>query len=110
MSERPPIRPVSVADLKKGNVYISVSYLDEQLLVPIVETLIFLDVDIFREGCDLLFFQHAESFFERGEFVPGASDREELLVAEPDGLNNIFTVPNGSDALTLCAGRWRRLK
>jgi hypothetical protein len=105
------IRPVSVTDLNNSDTYLSVSYLDDQLLIPIVETIVFLGCDIFAEGGDTLYFQYAESYFEQGAFVPGVSQqREPLLAATPDGLNNIFTVPNGSEALVLCAERWRQKK
>ena len=103
------IKPVLAEDLRKGTIYLSLCYLDEQLLVPVMETLVFLGSDIFGERDGLFYFQRAESYFEHGEFVPIMIEHNERLVAAaPDGLSNIFAVPDGSDALALCAERWRQ--
>ena len=62
------MRSVPAESLRSGNIYFVVSYLDESLLVPVVETLVFLGRDILREGGNRLFFQDAESYYADGPF------------------------------------------
>ena len=49
--------PVSAEDLREGEVYFSVQYADESLLLPIVETLVFTGVKKDEDGSVICCFQ-----------------------------------------------------
>jgi hypothetical protein len=106
-------RPVTATELESGGLYLSVSYLDGDLLIPIVETFIFLGKDIFSEGAEGLYFQNAESYFTNGAYrvdEDRVEEQDRLLVATPDNLSNMFDIANASDAMAHCAERWRSQK
>jgi hypothetical protein len=97
--------PVTADNLRSGEVYFSVSYVDEDLLIPVVETFVFLGRDFYKEDVDSLFFQRAESYFAGG---PRGHDADGLLAAAPEELNNMFELSGAVDALARCAERWKR--
>lgn len=102
--------PLDATKLKQGDICVSVSYLDEALLVPIVETFVFIGVDILNKGGNELFFQSAESYFSNGPYRAGdnsTDNKECLLVAPPDTLSNMFDVQHASEVIERCAERWR---
>ncbi|NOT39067.1 MAG: hypothetical protein HOP13_01085 [Alphaproteobacteria bacterium] len=101
------VSPVTTDDLRSGEVYFSISYLDESLLIPTMETFVFLGRDLFREGGNHLFFQRAESY-AAGRPRAREKDRpNQLLEAKPDELSNMFDLAGAVDALARCDERRR---
>jgi hypothetical protein len=41
-------KPVSPSDLRRGQIYIDVNYIDYEMLVPVIETLVFIGRNLKR--------------------------------------------------------------
>lgn len=54
--------PILPESLRKGNVYFSITYADEELLIPVMETLVFIGRDLDKGDRGILYFQDAISY------------------------------------------------
>lgn len=79
--------------LIKGNCYFIVSYFDDGMCIPDVETYIFVGVNLLEENNDITYwyFQDAESYEKYGEFsqIQDKSSREVLRV-DKEALEMIY--------------------
>ena len=55
-------QPVSSADLKEGTVYFTVNYIDDDLLIPTVETIVFIGRDLQPGDSGRVYFQDIDSY------------------------------------------------
>ena len=101
--ELPPFaEPISAAALKEGSVYFAVQFLDDDLLTPVMEALVFLGKNLGSEDMDQLHFQDAESY--RDGVRSGSADAEEAIfyVQSENELNHIFEYERAVDVLLRC--------
>jgi hypothetical protein len=103
--------PVLAADLRVGEVYFIVQYVDDKLCVPIISPLIFLGNNLTAGDIDLLYFQDYES---HAAGIRHESAREEEAVAfhvySSNELNHIFEYERALDQLMKCSLRRRALR
>ena len=59
--------PVSATELREGDVYFALNYVDCDLLVPVVETVVFIGRDLEPDDVGQVYIQDVESY--REEFV-----------------------------------------
>ena len=57
---KPHAEPLAASDLKKGEVYYAVRYLDDEMLTPVMNTLVFVGADLDPEDPGKLYFQDVE--------------------------------------------------
>lgn len=88
--------PIDSANLKKGEVYVRISYIDPQLLNPVLQVLIYSGV----ERGDL-----NEEFFVFSPIVREADSRGEKVCMLRSGMKNIFDLRKGADEIVRCAFR-----
>ena len=100
--------PISAQVLKEGQVYFSVHYVDEDLLIPLVETLVFVGRYVSSEGANLLRFQDIGSYRQGMRF--GSPDAEEASFqsSTESEVNHIFEYEHALDELMRCALRRRK--
>ena len=99
-------QPVSASDLREGEVYFSVQYADESLLVPIVEPLVFLGRNLVEDDADLLYFQSFESHSRGVRYTPGVEDdASDFHVRGPDDTKHIFEYERALEVLMKCSLR-----
>ena len=60
---KPYAEPVDARDLKEGQLYFSLGFLDEDLVIPTLAPVVFIGNGV-ESGEDLLYFQDAESYRE----------------------------------------------
>jgi hypothetical protein len=98
--------PVSISDLREGEVYFSVQFADENLLVPIVQPLVFVGRNLVEGDGDLLYFQDFESY-SMGVRYASASDGDATAfqVRGPDDTKHIFEYERALDTLLKCSLR-----
>ncbi len=98
---KPYAEPVSAEDLQEGTVYFSLHFLDEEMLVPIVEPVVFIGRDL-DDGHAGLYFQDADSYRKGIRFgsAAGAEDANFTFGASP---NHIFEFEHALDRLMVCA-------
>jgi hypothetical protein len=92
---------VPAADLKEGSVYFSVSFIDKDIKIPIMGTLVFVGK---RE--EKFVFQDAESFFQgvRYDSVREGDFATFFRCGERD-INGIYEYEKALDVLTKCSLR-----
>jgi hypothetical protein len=127
---RPGSQPVSAAELKEGTVYFAINYVDEDMLIPVVETLVFIGKNLLPDDVGKAYFQDVESYrqgvlfkvgFGEGSVIDGGSHNSNALEpvrdAEVDSspatffcgseneLNHIFKYEAALDELIKCSLR-----
>lgn len=59
---KPYAEPVSASDLKEGSVYFSVGFVDDEMLIPVVKTLVFIGRNLQPTDVGQLYFQDVVSY------------------------------------------------
>ena len=95
-------RPVVPAELRVGEVYFELAYVDPDFLVPFLQPVVFLGKAIDGGDDDRLYFQDASSYFAHGP-DPGGDAQ---VVGRTEGqLNSIFKLSDAIEQLKECAAR-----
>ncbi len=100
--------PVNIDDLQIGLVYFSVQFLDEDMVVPILQPLVFLGTNLSGERENKYYFVDYEAYSQGIRSIP-TSDRElgVFQVASRSNLKHIFEYERALDVLMACALRRR---
>jgi len=100
--------PVSASDLEIGETYFSVQYLDEDLLVPKVETLILAGKEQDTGGGAVFCFQDLDSY--RQGIRHGSADvmKGVFYLQDERDVKHIFKYERAVDELIKCALRRRK--
>ena len=101
--------PVTASLLKEGQVYFSVQFADEEMLIPIMETWVFgrkLDPED-RE--DHLYFQDVESYLQGVRYDTATPENASFQVAVEENMKHIFEYERALEQLMQCSLRRRRL-
>src|SRR2546429_3188156 len=61
---KPYAEPVSKSELRGGETYFAVNYVDDEMLTPVMETLVFIGRNLEPEDIGQAYFQDIESFRE----------------------------------------------
>jgi|1185.fasta_scaffold1020535_1 hypothetical protein len=105
---QPGAEPVDLQHLKVGAYYFAVQYIDEDLCVPTVETLVYLGRGLQPGDEGLLYFQNADSYSGK-PFRPGMNALRANVYAQPeDQVNHIFDFEHGLEELMRCLVRRKR--
>jgi hypothetical protein len=105
----PHARPVEASELVEGTTYFAVQFLDDQMLVPKLEPLVYIGADLIPGDERLIYFQDAES---HRHGVRLHSDSESDIVPvfyglQPIQLNHIYEFEDALDVLLHCSLRRR---
>ena len=96
--------PVTVDILKEGEVYFSVQFADDDMLIPIMETWVFagrkLDPD---DVDDRLYFQDVESYLNGVRYDTAASENAEFQVPTEKNIKHIFEFEKALEVLMRCS-------
>ena len=95
--------PVSLGDLKDGQVYFSVQFVDESMLIPIVETLVFAGRDLDANDQGALHFQDAESYRQGIRYDSADTGNANFYVQNENSIKHIFECERALDRLIHCA-------
>ena len=106
---KPYAEPVLESDLKEGAVYFSVTFIDDDMLVPLMETLVFIGRDLEPEDSGQVYFQDANSY-QRGVRYgkPLEDEQATFLAGSKNELGHIFTYEHALDSLMKCSVRRRQ--
>jgi hypothetical protein len=111
---KPYAEPVSAGDLKEGEVYFAVNYVDDNMLIPTLETLVFvgrnLDPNDVETDVRKVYFQDVESYL-RGIRRNSPSDGDQAMFScGPESqVSHIFKYEHALDELMRCALRRRKV-
>jgi len=106
---KPYAESVSAAALKEGSVYYSVSYIDEEMLIPTMETLVFIGRDLRPGDSGQVYFQDVRSYSWgiRYETATGDDCARFSTWSEKD-VGGIFEFERALEALMGCSLRRRK--
>ena len=101
---KPYAEPVEATQLNKGDAYFRVQFVDENLLIPVVDPLIFIGKDLEPGDSGQFYFQDAGSYVH-GLRYDSATDRDlGVFEAYPaDGMKSIYAYERAVDVLLRCA-------
>lgn len=103
--------PVTLGDLREGEVYFVLQFADEALLIPIMQPLIFLGKNLEEGDIDLFYFQDFESYAGGVRYASRAEEGEaDFSVYGPNDTNHIFEYERALDRLMVCSLRRRNTK
>jgi len=101
---KPYAEPISATELHEDSVYFSVSFVDGDMHIPVIETLVFVG----RNDKGLLQFQDVESYRQKVNFASSSNDLHAVFIeCSEDQLNNVFEFERALDVLLRCSLRRR---
>lgn len=103
---KPYAIPVSAVELRKGSVYFSVTFVDNDMRIPLMEPLVFIGTNLEEGDTSISYFQDLDSY-QQGVGYQLASDDDHATFIEcsNERLNNIFEFENALEVLMRCSLR-----
>jgi hypothetical protein len=100
--------PVSASDLIEGEVYFTVQFADQKLLIPIIEPIVFVGINLGEGDTDVSYFQNFESYATGVRYASGTEESmTDFRVRGPGEIKHIFTYEHALDELMKCSLRRR---
>lgn len=100
---KPYAEPVSLSQLKKGSVYFALNYIDEAMLIPTMETVIYIGRDLEPGDSGQVYFQNIASY-KRGVRYnkPRKHDAARFYIGSDREINHIFEYEKALEQLMAC--------
>ena len=106
---KPYAEPVTASELKKGDVYFAVNYVDDKMLIPTMETLVFVGRNLDPDDVGKIYFQDIDSYLQGIRHDSASADDHIMLSCGSENeTKHIFTYENALDELMKCALRRRK--
>ena len=106
---KPFAEPVPAARLKEGSVYFSVNYMDDEMLIPTLEPLVFVGRDLDSGDAGQVYFQDVNSYRQGIRHDSAANDdRAQFWSGTEKETSHIFEYAPALDELMRCALRRRQ--
>jgi hypothetical protein len=98
--------PVDPSVLKEGDVYFSVQFVDDEMLIPVMETWVFVGKGLEPEvDKDFFFFQDVASYIDGIRYESATGDDANFQAAKADGMKHIFEYERALERLMVCSIR-----
>ena len=105
---KPHAEPISPSELHEGQVYFAVTYADAEMLVPLMETLVFIGRNLEAEDIGKVYFQDVQSYREGIAYGSNAEDGwAKFETGSESELGHIFDYERALDVLMRCSLRRR---
>lgn len=104
---KPYGEPVSPTDLEIGATYFMVQFVDDDMLIPTLEPVVFIGRDLMPDDQDTLYFQDAASYRGGIRFGSVETDSAVLYRQKSNEINHIFEYERALDLLLGCSLRRR---
>jgi hypothetical protein len=95
-------------ELQIGEVYFSVQFVDDDLLIPIVEPLVFIGRELMLDDAGILYFQDAESYRDGIRFESSSSDDTSFFAQAENEVKHIFNYGGMLQVLEACSLRRKK--
>ncbi len=101
--------PISSSDLREGEVYFSVNYVDDDMLLPTMETVVFIGRNLQPGDSGQVYFQDIDSY-RGGVRYESATEEDyvEFSTGSENEVSHIFTYEKALEELMKCSLRRRR--
>ena len=98
--------PVEAATLQEGTVYFAVNFVDDEMLLPTMEPVVFVGRNLEQADSDRVYFQDAESFRRGVRHSSTSRDAEATFYSGAETqMGHIFDSERGLDVLLRCSLR-----
>lgn len=103
---KPYAEPISESDLEEGEIYFSVTFIDDEMLIPVLEPLVFVGMDFEFDDSGLVYFQDVDSYRRGVRYSEATSDGEaKFLIGSKSELGHLFQYERALDILLACSLR-----
>jgi len=107
---KPYAEPVSASELKEGGVYFSVTFADDDMSIPIIQTLVFIGRNMDESDADQMYFQDIDSYQQGVRYESATEEDHAVFIrCSKDELNSVFEYEHALDVLMRCSLRRRGL-
>lgn len=103
--------PVAADERSQGSIYFFVHFADKDMLIPTMQAMVFIGMNLAVGDEDHVYFQDVDSF-NRGVCYGGDGDGEYALFQKGsrNELGHVFTFDHALDVLLACSVRRQRLE
>jgi len=105
---KPYAEPISAGDLQVGAIYFSVQFADDDMLIPIVEPLVFIGRHLTRDDQGSVYFQDAGSYREGIRFESPETGAAVFYAQAEHEINHVFEYERALDLLLACSLRRKK--
>ena len=106
---KPYAEPVLETELKEGSVYFAIMYVDDDMLIPTMETLVFIGRDLEPGDSGSVYFQDIYSYRQGVRYgATTEGDHAEFCTGSAKEVGHIFTFERALEALMNCSLRRRK--
>ena len=103
---KPYAEPVSSADLREGEVYFAVNFIDDEMLIPTMETVVFAGRNLAAGDAGLVYFQDIDSYREGIRYHSVSEEAEATFQVGPENnIGHIFQYERALEQLMGCSLR-----
>jgi hypothetical protein len=104
----PYAEPVPAAELEAGTVYFAVTFVDQEMLIPVMETVVFVGRDLEADDAGQLYFQDVDSYQRGVQYGAVPEDEQANFYIGPEAeMGHIFEYERALDILMVCSLRRR---
>ena len=100
-------KPIDPATLTQGEIYLSVQYADPDLLIPTLETIVFVGRNLRPNDADALYFQDVESYRRGVRVDSGPLAETGHRICREAGIKHLFDYESALEELMKCSLRRR---
>lgn len=103
---KPYAEPVSSTELLEGEIYFAVNFIDDEMLIPIMVTLVFAGRNLGPGDLGLVYFQDIDSYREGIRYHSVSEEAEAMFQVGPeDNIGDIFPYERALEQLMACSLR-----
>jgi len=108
---KPFAEPVAESTLEEGTVHFSVNFVDDEMLVPTLEPVVFVGRNLGQSDTDRLYFQDVDSFRRGVRYLQSGNDDDGTFYVGPGTqVSHIFEFERALGVLMHCSIRRARHK
>jgi hypothetical protein len=94
--------PVKTEKLIIGECYFQLTYIDDDMCIPIMNTVVYVGQNLVQGDTGLFYFQDVDSYIEGRRFVQGEDSEITLHCCDKNSVNNVFEFEHALEGLMVC--------
>ena len=107
---KPHAEPVSASELREGSVYFALNYVDDERLIPVMDTRVFIGRNLEADDEGKAYFQDVDSHRDGVRYDPADKDNWATFYVDSENeLHHIFEYEQALEELMKCSLRRRKV-
>lgn len=103
-------QPVSADDLRKGSIYFFLTFVDDEMLYPILDPVVFVGEDLEPEDRSQVYFQDVESYLAGTRYDSVTEENPaSFFTGSRDEVGHVFEFERALESLMACSLRRERI-